>query len=73
MLRLTLDLDLNPEHPMPTDEAGYAYLFDLKINDTPTFDTSKSKKEERKHVDYTLRKAWQADDVTQAWVDIYAW
>ena len=71
MLRLTLDLDLNPEHPMPTDEAGYAYLFDLKINDSPTFDTSKSRKEERKHVYYTLRKAWQADDVTQAWVDIY--
>lgn len=69
---------------VPTNEAGYAYLFDLEHNamtDASTTDSTDgnkfddSEKENvrpaRPHCYYTLRKAWQADDEIRAWVDVF--
>ncbi|WP_162799503.1 SIP domain-containing protein [Psychrobacter proteolyticus] len=74
---------------VPTNEAGYAYLFDLEHNamtnalmndstDDNKADNRKSDDSEkenirlaRPHCYYTLRKAWQADDEIQAWVDVF--
>ncbi|MBP3944736.1 SIP domain-containing protein [Psychrobacter sp. K31L] len=71
---------------VPTNEAGYAYLFDLEHNATTNalmtdsdevddHKTNDSEKENvrptRPHCYYTLRKAWQADDGIRAWVDVF--
>ncbi|MGE6246161.1 SIP domain-containing protein [Psychrobacter proteolyticus] len=69
---------------VPTNEAGYAYLFDLEHNamtnalTTDSTDNHKSDDSEkenirlaRPHCYYTLRKAWQADDEIRAWVDVF--
>jgi len=69
---------------VPTNEAGYAYLFDLEHNamtDASTTDSTDNHKSDdtekgnvrpaRPHCYYTLRKAWQADDEIRAWVDVF--
>ncbi|NYR10763.1 siderophore-interacting protein [Psychrobacter sp. BI730] len=69
---------------VPTNEAGYAYLFDLEHNamtnalitdstDGNKFDDSEKGNVHpaRPHCYYTLRKAWQADDEIRAWVDVF--
>ncbi|CAM3485607.1 hypothetical protein GCM10016272_08290 [Psychrobacter glaciei] len=64
---------------VPTNEAGYAYLFDLEhnamTNALMTDSTNDSEKENvcpaRPHCYYTLRKAWQADDEIRVWVDVF--
>ncbi|MGE6474363.1 SIP domain-containing protein [Psychrobacter sp. NPDC078631] len=69
---------------VPTNEAGYAYLFDLEhnamTNALMTDSTDGNKADEsakenvhpaRPHCYYTLRKAWQADDEIRAWVDVF--
>ncbi|ERL55149.1 siderophore-interacting protein [Psychrobacter aquaticus] len=68
---------------VPINEAGYAYLFDLEHNRSVAkipnegankgADDSidKSEQPERAHCYYTLRKAWQASNGVQAWVDVF--
>lgn len=59
---------------IPMNEAGYAYLFDLKHN-VIVSDSINSIKDSshpaRQHCYYTLRKAWQNSDGVQAWVDVF--
>ena len=56
--------------PMPINEPGYAYLFDLEhnIQDSQKRDNIKTP---RPHCYYTLRKAWQTDTGRHAWVDVF--
>jgi len=56
--------------PMPINEPGYAYLFDLEhnIQDSQKRDNIKTP---RPHCYYTLRKAWQTDTDRHAWVDVF--
>ena len=64
---------------VPTNEAGYAYLFDLDHNaltQEATADTTDSSEENnlrpaRSHCYYTLRKAWQTSTDMQALVDVF--
>ncbi|MDN6308120.1 MAG: SIP domain-containing protein [Psychrobacter sp.] len=91
MLRLELSMHTSPtpngadgsSNPaaVPTNEAGYAYLFDLEhnisnatnanANKSNDDDTQKRTTPNRSHCYYTLRKAWQTSDSMQAWVDVY--
>lgn len=67
MLRLVLTAaKTNTSNPIPINEPGYAYLFDLEHNVTDDCD-----RPTRSHCYYTLRKAWQTSDSMQAWVDVY--
>mgnify|MGYP003614226550 CR=1 FL=1 len=82
MLRLELhspnDFDQNTANhhtksvssPVPIDEPGYAYLFDLEHNRRTT-DKMKKINKPRPHCYYTLRKAWHTANGTQAWVDVF--
>ena len=67
MLRLVLTApETNTSNPVPVNEAGYAYLFDLEHNVTDEHD-----RPSRSHCYYTLRKAWSTSDGMQAWVDVF--
>ena len=61
--------------PIPINEAGYAYLFDLEHNVIASNHANDSIKDStcpsRPHCYYTLRKAWQSPDGMQAWVDVF--
>ena len=60
--------------PIPINEAGYAYLFDLEHNVIVSDSVSSIKDRShptRPHCYYTLRKAWQSSDGVQAWVDVF--
>jgi NADPH-dependent ferric siderophore reductase len=61
--------------PMPMNEVGYAYLFDLEHNAITTNNVNDSKNNSaypsRPHCYYTLRKAWQTPTGMQAWVDVF--
>lgn len=72
MLRLELTGLANAanKNPIPVDEAGYAYLFDLAHNATATQSTDDAPPA-RAHCYYTLRKAWQTSDGVRAWVDVF--
>ena len=81
MLRLELSLptlthDSGATIPVPLNEAGYAYLFDLEHNaitaNNPNGSTTESTvRPARPHCYYTLRKAWHADGEIRAWVDVF--
>ncbi|WP_352309148.1 siderophore-interacting protein [Psychrobacter sp. W2-37-MNA-CIBAN-0211] len=91
MLRLELSMPIlsdakgtTSSTSVPTNEAGYAYLFDLEHNamtnalmsddvgDNAVNDGGKDNlRPTRPHCYYTLRKAWQADDEIRAWVDVF--
>ncbi len=57
-------------NPMPIDEPGYAYLFDLEHNIQASENLEKIKTP-RAHCYYTLRKAWQTDTGRRGWVDVF--
>ncbi|MDN3451905.1 MULTISPECIES: siderophore-interacting protein [unclassified Psychrobacter] len=82
MLRLELTMptlnnsgDASKSISIPTNEAGYAYLFDLEHNLATTNNVDGRIKESltpsRPHCYYTLRKAWPTPDGIQAWVDVF--
>jgi NADPH-dependent ferric siderophore reductase len=69
---------------VPTNEAGYAYLFDLEhnamtsalmtdsIDGNAVNDSEKNNvRPTRPHCYYTLRKAWHTDGDIRAWVDVF--
>ena len=69
-------LSTNPSSiPIPINEAGYAYLFDLEHNVIASNHGNDSIKDStrpsRPHCYYTLRKAWQTPTGMQAWVDVF--
>ncbi|MEG9304840.1 SIP domain-containing protein [Psychrobacter celer] len=81
MLRLELSMDSQGHRhdssspdTVPTNEAGYAYLFDLAHNAMTASSSQPSKNTAppaRAQVYYTLRKAWRSADGVQAWVDVF--
>ena len=81
MLRLELSMDSQGHRhdssspdTVPTNEAGYAYLFDLAHNAMTASSSQPSKNTAppaRAQVYYTLRKAWRSADGVRAWVDVF--
>ncbi len=71
MLRLTLSNTPNPTLPVPLEDAGYAYLFDLAHTQAAHPERFVAIHEPRAHCYYTLRKAWQENGINQAWVDVF--
>ena len=81
MLRLELSMDSQSHRhdssspdTVPTNEAGYAYLFDLAHNAMTASSSQPSKNTAppaRAQVYYTLRKAWRSADGVRAWVDVF--
>lgn len=71
MLRLTLSNTPNPALPVPFEDAGYAYLFDLAHAQKAHPERFAAVHKPREHCYYTLRKAWQQDGINRAWVDVF--
>ncbi|WP_199507913.1 MULTISPECIES: siderophore-interacting protein [unclassified Psychrobacter] len=71
MLRVTLSNTPNPTLPVPFEDAGYAYLFDLSYAQKTHPERFAAVDEPREHCYYTLRKAWQQDGINRAWVDVF--
>jgi len=71
MLRLTLSNIPNRDLPVPFEDAGYAYLFDLTHAQKTHPERFAAVHKQREHCYYTLRKAWQKDAVNHAWVDVF--